>query len=99
MMMMMKTITGGDSKGMLGEFEYLHIFQRGLGHRIDWLNPPPAGTRMVNHGEPVTVDEIGMAGMLAVTRKSDGVQSLVFPWDLKLPERCAHTVDMFESTK
>lgn len=83
----MKAITGCDSKGLLGEFEYLHEFRRGSGHRISWRNSPPAGTQMVNHGEPVTVDEIGMAGMVACTRKSDGFQSLVFPWDLKLPTR------------
>lgn len=80
----MKAITGCDSKGMLGEFQYTHHFRKGLGHRFSWENPPPAGTLLINSGDLVTVDEIGMAGMLAVTRKCDDVQLLVFPWDLKV---------------
>lgn len=81
----MKAIQGGDSKGLLGEFEYTHEFRRGIGHRISWRNPPPAGAKFVNGRDLVAVDEIGMAGMISVTRKSDGFQCLVFPWDLKLP--------------
>ena len=81
----MKAIQGGDSKGLLGAFEYTHVFRRGLGHQIIWNNPPPAGTELLDRGgDQMTVDEIGMAGMIACTRKSDGFQSLVFPWDLKI---------------
>lgn len=57
----------------------------GYGHRVRWINSPPAGTQMVNQGETVTVVDIGKAGMLNCTRKIDGGQVLVFPWDLKLP--------------
>lgn len=81
----MKAITGCDSKGLLGEFEYLHEFRRGSGHRIRWRNPPPAGTKMVNGSDLVTVDFIRWYGLIVFTRRSDGVQSAAFPWDLKLP--------------
>lgn len=79
----MKVIVGGDTKGMLGEYQYTHHYRRGLGHCITWNNPPPAGTPLLNGKDQVTFDEIGMAGMAAVTRLSDGVQCLVFPWELK----------------
>lgn len=81
----MKVISGCDSKGMLGEFQFIHEHHRGYGHRVRWINPPPSGLKLMLCGEPVTVDEIGKAGMIACTRKSDEVQVLVFPWDFKLP--------------
>ena len=53
------------------------------GFRFDIQNPPEAGTEMKTaRGEAVVFDEIGPAGMLACTRKSDGVQCLYFPHDL-----------------
>ena len=87
----MKPITGGESKGMLGEFQFTHECRRGVGHRIIWNNPPPSGTKLINHGDQVTVDGIGMAGMVLCTRKKDIFQCLVFPWDLKLPNKRAVT--------
>ena len=80
----MKAITGGDSKGMLGEFIYIHEHFRIYGHRVRWINSPPAGTRMVHQGEAVTVVGLGKAGMLDCTRKIDSGQVLAFPWELKL---------------
>jgi len=52
------------------------------GFRFDIENPPVAGTELTTkNGELVIFDEVGMAGMLACTRKSDGVQQLHFPHD------------------
>lgn len=82
----MKPITGGESKGMLGEFQYTHEHRRGVGHRITWNNPPPAGTKLVYQGDQVTVNEIGMAGMVVYTRKKDDFQCVAFPWELKFPK-------------
>lgn len=81
----MKAIVGGQSKGMLGEFIYTHEFQRGLGHRVRWDNPPPSGTLMIHGLERVTVDFIRWSGLIVFTRGSDGAQSSAFPWDLHLP--------------
>jgi hypothetical protein len=53
------------------------------GFRFDIRNPPEAGAEMQTiSGDAVTFDEIGPAGMLACTRKRDGVQNLYFPHDL-----------------
>jgi len=54
------------------------------GHfRFDVLNPPKAGTEMkTTNGEAVVFDEIGPAGMLICTRKSDGSQQMYFPHSL-----------------
>lgn len=82
----MKVIAGGQSKGMLGDFIYTHEFQRGFGNRVRWDNPPPAGTLMIHGGDRVTVDFIRWYGVIVFTRKSDGVQSAAFPWELKLPK-------------
>ena len=79
----MKVIVGGESKGMLGDHLYTHSFRRGLGHFVTWDNPPPAGTRLLNGKDQVTVDEIVTSGMLAVTRLRDTAQLKVFPWELK----------------
>lgn len=52
------------------------------GFRFDVRNPPAPGTElMTRSGEAVVFDEIGLAGMLACTRKSDGSQQLYFPHD------------------
>lgn len=53
------------------------------GHfRFDVRNPPTPGTELTTRsGEVVVFDEIGLAGMLACTRKSDGSQQLYFPHD------------------
>ena len=72
--------------GKLGEFEYTHEYRKGYGHRVIWNNPPPAGTELLaTFDEPVVVDEIGPAGMVVHTRKSDGFQGMSFPHDLKVP--------------
>lgn len=53
------------------------------GVRFDIKNPPAAGTELKTiGGEVVVFDEIGLAGMLACTRKSDGMQQLYFPHDI-----------------
>lgn len=74
------------TEGNLGEWEYRHENRRGMGHRILWKNSPPAGVELLaTFDDPVVVDEIGMAGMVVHTRKSDGIQGASFPWDLKVP--------------
>jgi len=74
------------TESALGEWKYQHEHRRGVGSRINWHNPPPPGTELIaTFDEPVTVDEIGMAGMVVHTRKSDGFQGASFPWDLKVP--------------
>lgn len=81
--------------GKLGEFEYTHEHLKGYGHRVTWTNPPPAGTELLApFDEPVVVDEIGPAGMVVHTRKSDGFQGMSFPHDLKvLNARTVTTLD------
>lgn len=57
------------------------------GFRFNIQNPPPAGTELkTKRGEAVVFDEVGLAGMLACTRKSDGSQQLYFPHDLDIPD-------------
>ncbi|MEW6314321.1 MAG: hypothetical protein AB1513_09830 [Pseudomonadota bacterium] len=74
------------TEGSLGEWKYQHEHRRGYGSRINWHNPPLAGAELLTtFDEPVMVDEIGMAGMVVCTRKSDGHQLAAFPWDLKVP--------------
>ena len=73
--------------GKLGEFQFTHEYHNGYGHRVIWNNPPPAGTVLLStFDEPVVVDEIGPAGMIVHTRKSDGFQGMSFPQDLKMPD-------------
>jgi hypothetical protein len=55
-----------------------------MGHQIQWVNPPPKGTKVLHGRKIETVDEIGMAGMIYHTDKR-GFQSASFPSDLKLP--------------
>ncbi len=63
--------------------------------RFDISNPPPAGTEIkTKRGEAVVFDEVGPAGMLACTRKSDGSQQLYFPRDLVLPNGDGVTSDI-----
>lgn len=72
----------------LGEWKYQIENRRGLGYRINWYNAPPEGTELLaTFDEPVTVDGVGMAGMLECTRKSDGCQIVAFPHDLKVPNK------------
>ena len=74
------------TESALGEWKYQMEHRRGMGHRINWHNPPPPGTELLaTFDEPVVVDEIGMAGMVVCTRKSDGHQMVAFPSDLKVP--------------
>lgn len=74
------------TEGRLGQFEYTHEHRRGMGHRVEWKNPPPAGTELLaTFDDLVVVDEIGPAGMVVYTRKSDGFQGCAFPQDLKVP--------------
>lgn len=56
------------------------------GFRFDIKNPPASGTEIVTtDGEAVIFDEVSIAGMLACTRKRDGVQQLYFPQQLVTP--------------
>lgn len=72
-------------EGKLGEWAYTIEVVRGLGRRCTWHNPPPAGTKLLaTFDELVTVDEVGLAGMLHVTNAA-GIQSGHFPGDLKVP--------------
>lgn len=74
------------TEGSLGEWKYQHEHRRGFGSRIIWHNAPPVGTELIaTFDEPVTVDEIGRAGMVTCTRRSDGFQMAAMPWDLKVP--------------
>lgn len=74
----------------LGEWKYQIENRRGKGYRIIWHNPPPNGTELLGtFDEPVTVDEIGWAGMIVHTRKRDGFQGCSFPGDLKVPNATA----------
>jgi hypothetical protein len=55
------------------------------GFRFDIRNPPMSGTELkTRSGDMVVFDEVGIAGMLVCTRKSDGSQQLYFPHDLIL---------------
>lgn len=63
--------------------QYTVEHNRKGGFRFDIRNPPPAGTELTTKsGESVVFDEVGLAGMLACTRKSDSSQQLYFPHDL-----------------
>lgn len=54
------------------------------GFRFDISNPPAPGSELTTKsGELVIFDEVGMAGMLVCTRKSDNFQQLHFPHDFQ----------------
>lgn len=75
------------TESTLGEWKYQIEHRRGIGRRVNWYNPPPAGTELLaTFDEPVTVDEIDMVGMVVYTRKGDGHQMVAFPSDLRVPD-------------
>ena len=75
--------------------QYATEYNSNGGFRFDVRNPPPAGTKLkTNRGEAVVFDEVGIAGMLACTRTSDGSQQLYFPHDLDIQDGDGVTSDI-----
>lgn len=67
--------------------KYKTVYSSRNTFRFEITNPPPAGTELKTiYGEEVVFDEVSHAGMLACTRKSDGVQQLYFPHYLVVSE-------------
>lgn len=81
----MKVVGGGDCKGMLGEFHYIHEHHRGYGHRVRWIHFPPSGMELLHNGKILKVERVGRAGALVCVGADGGEPECLFPWELKLP--------------
>lgn len=78
--------------GALGPWKYEAIYVPGLGSRVEWINAPPEGTKLLadwNDGKEMWVDGISSAGEVICT-DCDGFQSASFPGDLKVPNAEDH---------
>jgi len=73
-------------QGKLGQFEYSIQIRMGLGRRVVWKNPPPAGTVLYTSwgSAPVVVLRIGLAGKVEYKDQATGSEGAAYPGDLKI---------------
>lgn len=79
-----KAVSGGQTKGMLGEFHYIHEHHRGYGHRVRWIHFPPSGMELLHGGKILSVERVGSAGALICSGKDGSDPVSLFPWEVQL---------------